>query len=193
MSSFRKILLPAFAALLIQSLPLQSQVVINEYSASNLSTIQDNYQEYEDWIELYNTGSSIINIGGYYLSDDTASPLMWAIPAGVVISPHGHLKIWASGRDEAGSGHYHANFRLTQTKPAPTGSSSPIRQGRSWNRYSLKSRRVIIPGAARLVAGNNGGFSTIRPPVLPMNLQRPIPRMRKSPWSAIQADFIQAR
>ena len=111
--------LPHLLALLFlfQIFPLKSQVVINEYSASNLNTILDNYQEYEDWIELYNTGSTNVNIGGYYLSDDTASPLRWAIPAGVVIFSHAHLKIWASGRDEAGGGNYHANFRLTQTKP----------------------------------------------------------------------------
>jgi hypothetical protein len=96
---------------------LFSQVVINEYSVSNLSTIQDNYLEYEDWIELYNTGSTSANIGGYYLSDNPDNPLMWAVPAGVVITPHGHLKIWASGRNEATGGNYHTNFRLTQTKP----------------------------------------------------------------------------
>jgi len=99
MNPFQKIFISIAALLLVQVFSAKSQVVINEYSASNLSTIQDNYQEYEDWIELYNTGSSIINIGGYYLSDDTASPLMWAIPAGIVISSHGHLKIWASGRE----------------------------------------------------------------------------------------------
>jgi len=116
MITFRKILLPAIAALLIQLSPLKSQVVINEYSASNLSTVQDNYEEYEDWIELYNAGPYGVNIGGYFLGDDTASPLRWAFPAGTVISSLGHLKIWASGRDEAGGGNYHSNFRLTQTK-----------------------------------------------------------------------------
>lgn len=107
------------AVLLIQTIPATSQVVINEYSASNLSFIQDNYDEYEDWIELYNAGSSGINIGGYHLSDDTASPAMWAFPAGVFIPSGGYLKIWASGRDEVSGNHYHASFRLTQTKSSP--------------------------------------------------------------------------
>ena len=31
-----------------------AQVVINEYSASNLRSFPDNYGKYEDWIELYN-------------------------------------------------------------------------------------------------------------------------------------------
>ena len=44
-------------ALLILT-PLFGQVVINEYSASNLSWYTDNYQMEEDWIELYNAGST---------------------------------------------------------------------------------------------------------------------------------------
>jgi hypothetical protein len=119
MSTFRKITIPVITALLIQLFPAKSQVLINEYSVSNLSTIMDNYQEYEDWIELYNAGSTSANIGGYFLSDDTASTTLWAFPAGTVIPSHGHLKIWASGRNEVSGGNYHTNFRLTQTKPDP--------------------------------------------------------------------------
>ena len=54
--------------------PLFGQVMINEYSASNLSWYTDNYQMEEDWIELYNTGSTAEDIGGYFLSDDSDEP-----------------------------------------------------------------------------------------------------------------------
>ncbi|MCD4664893.1 MAG: lamin tail domain-containing protein, partial [Bacteroidales bacterium] len=47
-----------------------AQVIINEYSASNLSTVTDNYSSYDDWIELYNTDVSAVNLGGYFLSDN---------------------------------------------------------------------------------------------------------------------------
>lgn len=104
-------------ALFSQMVPLRSQVVINEYSASNLSTVLDNYQEYEDWIELYNSGTVSVNIGDYYLSDNPANPMRWKFPASVVIPSHGYLKIWASGRDESTGGNHHTNFRLTQSKP----------------------------------------------------------------------------
>lgn len=98
---------------------VSAQVVINEYSASNLNTIQDNYLEYEDWIELYNAGLYTVNIGGYYLSDRLDAPMKWQFPEGVTISPGGFLKVWASGRDEAFDGNYHASFRLTQTRETP--------------------------------------------------------------------------
>jgi hypothetical protein len=31
---------------------INAQVVINEYSCSNLSGFEDNYASYEDWVEL---------------------------------------------------------------------------------------------------------------------------------------------
>jgi len=95
-----------------------AQVMINEYSASNISTIADNYSEYEDWVELYNSGSSSANIGGYYLSDKLSDSTKWQFPTGVNIPAGGFLKVWASGRNEVSGGHYHSNFKLTQTKDA---------------------------------------------------------------------------
>ncbi len=91
------------------------QVIINEYSCSNVSTIADNYSNYEDWVELYNTTTGNISLNGFYLSDDKANILKWqvgnaSIPAG------GHLLIWCSGRNVT-SGTLHTSFKLTQTKP----------------------------------------------------------------------------
>ena len=101
------------------TIPVRSQVVINEYSCSNFSGFPDNYELYEDWIELYNTGSTTINIGGYYLSDTPDAPMMWQIPAGTSIPAHGFKLFWASGRDEVSFGSYHTNFKLTQTRTIP--------------------------------------------------------------------------
>jgi hypothetical protein len=98
---------------------LNAQVVINEYSVSNLGTVPDNYSEFEDWIELYNAGITAVNIGGYFLSDDTAAPARWAIPAGTMIPAGGYLLVWASGRNVLAIGNFHTNFRLTQTGPEP--------------------------------------------------------------------------
>jgi hypothetical protein len=98
---------------------LQGQVVINEYSVSNLFQFTDNYSRYEDWIELHNTQTVAVNIGGYYLSDKEGNPTKWEFPAGTMIPANGYLLIWASGRNESENGHYHTNFRLSQTKSNP--------------------------------------------------------------------------
>jgi len=95
---------------------LHAQVVINEYSVSNLNTIPDNYNEYPDWLELYNTSSSMVSLEGYYLSDDPGDPTKWQFPAGVTISANGFKKIWLSGRNEVVGNNIHTNFKLTQTK-----------------------------------------------------------------------------
>ena len=98
---------------------VQAQVVINEYSASNLSTITDNYSSYEDWIELYNSGGSSADIGGYFLSDNPSNLTKWQFPEGTTIPSGGFIIIWASGRNEVSGGHYHTSFKLTQTKDTP--------------------------------------------------------------------------
>jgi len=96
-----------------------SQVIINEYSSSNLTGYLDNYNKAEDWIELYNTSSSSIDIGGYFLSDDGDNPTKWEIPSGTIISGNGYKTFWASGRDEFSNGNYHTSFKLKQTKETP--------------------------------------------------------------------------
>ncbi len=100
-------------------MPIYSQVVVNEYSVSNLTGYLDNYGGEEDWIELYNTNGSSVDVGGYYLSDKTANPTKWEIPAGTIIPANGYLIFWCSGRDESSGGNYHTNFKLKQTKNTP--------------------------------------------------------------------------
>jgi hypothetical protein len=113
MKKFRYVL-PAL--LFISCTAIQAQVVINEYSCSNWSLNPDNYNGYEDWIELYNPSASAVNLTGYYLSDKPTQPLKWRFPGSVTINPNGFLLIWASGRDEVSGNNYHTNFKLTQTK-----------------------------------------------------------------------------
>ncbi|NCA86706.1 MAG: hypothetical protein EOM83_14240 [Clostridia bacterium] len=97
-----------------------AQVVINEYSVSNLSGFADNYSKYEDWIELYNTSSVAVNLSGYGLSDKIDNPGKWLFPAGTTIPANGFIRLWASGRNVAdANGHYHTNFKLSQTKDEP--------------------------------------------------------------------------
>ena len=93
-----------------------AQVVINEYSCSNFDSFADDYQEYGDWIELYNSSSTMVNISGYYLSDNPAAPQKYLIPEEVIIPANGFMRFWASGRNQANPGNYHTNFKLTQTK-----------------------------------------------------------------------------
>jgi len=93
---------------------LQSQVLINEYCAANVSVNTDNFGENEDWIELYNAGSVAVNLNGYWLSDKVNNIQKWQIPA-INIAAGGKAIIWCSSRNIT-TGPYHANFGLTQSE-----------------------------------------------------------------------------
>ena len=47
-----------------------SHPLINEFSASNSSIIDDDNGESSDWIEIYNAGTDAIDLAGYSLTDD---------------------------------------------------------------------------------------------------------------------------
>lgn len=98
---------------------LTAQVVINEFSASNLESFQDNFEKYEDWIELYNTSSASIDLGGYYLSDKESKPLKYQIPQGTTIEGNGYRIFWTSGRDTVMGSHIHTSFKIAQAKKNP--------------------------------------------------------------------------
>ncbi len=69
--------------------------------------------QFFDWIELRNTTSAPVNIGGWALTDDNNAPAKWTFPAGAVIPADGYLVVACSGRDrKPASGLLHTNFDL---------------------------------------------------------------------------------
>lgn len=77
---------------------LSSQIVINELQSSNYSTIKDEFGEFPDWVELYNNGSSTINLAGWSISDDSSLPQKWVFPD-ITIAPDNYVMVFASGKD----------------------------------------------------------------------------------------------
>ncbi len=91
------------------------EIVINEFQASNATTIADpDFASFPDWIELYNTGVQTIDLSSWYLTDNLEDTIKWQFPAGVSIDPGEYLLIWADGRGVNQTG-LHANFRLSIT------------------------------------------------------------------------------
>jgi hypothetical protein len=82
---------------------------INEFMASNSSTITDDHGEYEDWIELYNGGSDPVWLGDKYLTDNPGSPDKWALPD-FTMPAGSFLLVWADGQPEQGP--LHTNYKL---------------------------------------------------------------------------------
>ena len=91
--------------------PEVGDLVINEFMASNDETVADQDGEFDDWIELYNNGSTTIELDGYALSDDANDFGKWIFPDGISIGAGEYLIIWADG-DEDQEG-LHAGFKLS--------------------------------------------------------------------------------
>ena len=108
----KRFLLTVLGLLLISS--ASSQVIINEYSCSNLNGPTDAYGLREDWIELYNMGASAVDLAGYYLSDNENNLTKWMIPSGS-IPANGFKMVFCSSRNTVNGNQYHPNFKLTQT------------------------------------------------------------------------------
>ena len=89
-------------------------VSINEVLAANANTNLDpDYKQFSDWIELYNNENHSVDIGQYYLSNDSDKPKKWVIPTGTRIAAHAYLLIWADKEDTEQLA-LHTNFKLSQ-------------------------------------------------------------------------------
>ena len=88
------------------------QVKINEFLADNQGDVQNEFNMYEDWIELYNTTSAPLELSGLFLTDNFASPSKFTIPQNTIIQPNGYLIIWADQNPSTAS-YVHANFKLS--------------------------------------------------------------------------------
>ncbi|MGE5296969.1 MAG: lamin tail domain-containing protein, partial [Solirubrobacterales bacterium] len=90
-------------------------IVINEVLASNNHFATDPQGEYDDWIELHNEGSTAVDLGGMYLTDDPPSPTKWQFPTNnptlTTIAAQGYLLVWAD--DETAAIGLHAAFKLS--------------------------------------------------------------------------------
>ncbi len=87
-----------------------SQLYINEFAASNATIIEDpDYNDDADWIEIYNAGNSIVNLRGYYLTDNLNNPDKWRITDNINIAPKGYIVFWADGMDNG----IHTNFKIS--------------------------------------------------------------------------------
>ena len=97
------------------SLGISSQVLINEYSASNMTGITDAFNDNEDWVELFNTTGASVDMTGWYLSDRSGNLLKWQFPA-ASINANDHLLLFCSSRDIVQGGEIHTSFKLSQTE-----------------------------------------------------------------------------
>lgn len=92
-------------------------VVISEVMASSQTILPDCYDEFSDWIELYNTSNSAVDLTGWYLSDDPEDLDKWEFPQ-LVLQPGERILVYCSGRDTIQDGQLHTGFSLSSSGEA---------------------------------------------------------------------------
>ena len=91
-----------------------SPVAITEIMAVNDSAYAAQDEMYYDYIELCNTSSETVSLGGWYLSDDPEYTRKWRIPDGTSVAPGEYIIIFASGLDmREDLEQLHAGFSLS--------------------------------------------------------------------------------
>ncbi|MBL7941612.1 MAG: lamin tail domain-containing protein [Flavobacteriales bacterium] len=93
--------------------PANGQLYINEVQVSNLTSFADQDGDYEDWFEIFNSGTSTVNLAGYTLSDNNNNLAKWTLP-NRNLAPGEHVVVWASGKDMGGgNSHYENAFQAS--------------------------------------------------------------------------------
>jgi len=88
---------------------LTAQLKINEIMPNNVSAVMDDTYNYSMWAEIYNSGTSAINIVNYYFSDDATNLKKWRQPASITINAKGYCILWFERNDLSS---LHCNFKL---------------------------------------------------------------------------------
>ncbi len=93
------------------------EVRINEIMTSSSKGVTDPSGDYCDWIELFNNSSGAVDIGGCYLSDNSAQLQKWQFPSPVMIPAKGYLLVYANDSDLTSpvAGPFQTNFNLSKS------------------------------------------------------------------------------
>ena len=86
---------------------LTGVLYVNEFMAENDTTLPDpdGSGGYPDWFEIYNAGSTEIDLQGLYLTDDLTDPTQHAITQSLTIPASGYLLLYADNDPEQGANH----------------------------------------------------------------------------------------
>ena len=91
----------------------QSDMRLSEILVTNTSDFQDNFGQFNPWIELFNSSYGTVNIAGCFLSNDPENLTLYSIPKGDIttkIPPRQYTLFWANSQPKHGI--FHTNFTV---------------------------------------------------------------------------------
>ena len=99
--------------------------------ASNDETLADEDGDGPDWIEIHMPDSApaeSLDLGGWYLTDNTFLQELWQFPDGVIMERGDFLVVFASGKDRAVAGEeLHADLSYVRGAVRKSEGSSSVR------------------------------------------------------------------
>jgi hypothetical protein len=98
---------------------LAQTVFISEFLADNqLNTKVDEDGDHSDWLEIWNSGASTINLNGWYLTDDSGDLRKWQFPPAspsVPLAAGARIVVFASNKNrKLDITKLHTNFKLSK-------------------------------------------------------------------------------
>jgi len=97
--------------------------------ADNKNTLADQDGAFPDWIEIYNSSTASVNLGGWALTDDPTHAVRWTFPS-TNLAAKGYMVVFASGTNRTALGQpLHADLKLNASGEylallAPNGSAA---------------------------------------------------------------------
>jgi spore coat protein H len=89
--------------------PTTPGLYINEVMSNNISTIADDFGEFNDWVELYNGGTSAVTLSGKFITDNLYDWNKFPLPE-ISLDPGEFILVWLD--NDPFQGPLHASFRL---------------------------------------------------------------------------------
>ena len=110
-----KKLFTAALLLAMTTMSANAQLVINELMQSNVECIMDDIHEFPDsWVELYNSGTTAVNLQNYWLGTKNDVTKAWQLPDQQV--PAGGYVIIYCDKEGTDENRFHTDFRLESGK-----------------------------------------------------------------------------
>lgn len=87
--------------------------VLSEFMAENSATLEDQFGQNPDWIEIHNPNGFDLSLAGYHLTDKTDRATLWTFPKGTTVPAKGYFVVFASGENLTDPGEFlHTSFSL---------------------------------------------------------------------------------
>lgn len=146
---------------------ISAQVLINEVQTSNQTTLADEDGDYEDWVELYNSGDVAVNLFNSGLTDDPALPFKWKFPQ-VLLQPQSYLLVYASGKNRKTTFHHWETAVFAQdTWNYFVGTEEP---SAGWNELGFDA--AAWPQGTGGIGYSDGDDGTVIPPATSVYMRR---------------------